>query len=209
MTNSRGPGNQAIRMASLAGNTLETAASPGRASIPDFDAVYENHVDFVWRAVRRMGVRAADTDDVVQEVFVIVHRRLAEFEGRAQLKTWVFKILVHVVRHYWRNHQRKPGDQAAGDPTAMQTLVADHENGPVATLERVEALRILDRLLADLDEDKREVFVLAEIEQMTAAQIAEIVEANVNTVASRLRAARQEFEKALLRFRAQELRRRS
>jgi RNA polymerase sigma-70 factor (ECF subfamily) len=68
-------------------------------------------------------------------------------------------------------------------------------------------LRILDRLLATLDEDKREVFVLAEIEQMTAAQIAEIVEANVNTVASRLRTARQEFEKALLRFRAHELRR--
>jgi RNA polymerase sigma-70 factor (ECF subfamily) len=74
-------------------------------------------------------------------------------------------------------------------------------------LERAEALRILDRLLSELDEDKREVFVLAEIEQMTAAEIAEIVEANVNTVSSRLRVARQEFEKALLRFRAHELRR--
>jgi RNA polymerase sigma-70 factor (ECF subfamily) len=73
--------------------------------------------------------------------------------------------------------------------------------------ERVEALRVLDGLLAHLDEDKREVFVLAEIEQMTAAEIAEIIEANANTVGSRLRAARQEFEKALLRFRAHELRR--
>ena len=78
----------------------------------DFDAVYEDLVEFVWRTVRRMGVRAADADDVVQDVFVIVHRRLAEFEGRAQLKTWVFKILVHEVRHYWRTHQRKPGDRA-------------------------------------------------------------------------------------------------
>jgi RNA polymerase sigma-70 factor (ECF subfamily) len=145
--------------------------------------VYEAQVDFVWRTVRRMGVRAADTDDVVQEVFVIVHRRLAEFAGRAQVKTWVFKILVHVVRHYWRTHQRKPGDRAAEDPAAIQTLAAE------------------------LDEEKREVFVLAEIEQMTAAEIAEIVEVNVNTVGSRLRAARQEFEKALLRFRAHELRR--
>jgi RNA polymerase sigma-70 factor (ECF subfamily) len=139
----------------------------------------------VWRAVRRMGVRPADADDVVQDVFVIVHRRLAEFEGRAQVKTWVFKILLHVVRHYWRTHQRKPGDRAGEDVTEMQTLMADHEKGPSASLERVEALRILDRLLATLDDDKREVFVLAEIEQMTAAEIADIVDANANTVASR------------------------
>jgi len=100
----------------------------------------------------------------------------------------VFKILVHVVRHYWRTHQRKPGDQAAEDPAEIQTLASDHENSPSAMLERVEALRVLDGLLARLDEDKREVFVLAEIEQMSAAEIAEIVEANVNTVSSRLRA---------------------
>ncbi|MGB8294331.1 MAG: sigma-70 family RNA polymerase sigma factor [Polyangia bacterium] len=194
-------------MRSPAGNAIETAPLPGCACVPDFDAVYETHLDFVWRTVRRMGVRPADTDDVVQEVFFVVHRRLAEFEGRAQIKTWVFKILVHVVRHYWRSHQRKPGDHAADDTAELQTLAADRENSPSAMLERVEALRALDGLLARLDQDKREVFVLAEIEQMTAAEIAEIVEANVNTVSSRLRAARQEFEKALLRFRAQELRR--
>ena len=194
-------------MRSPAGNVLESAASPTGmvGAVPDFDAVYEDQVDFVWRTVRRMGVRAADADDVVQDVFVIVHRRLAEFEGRAQLKTWVFKILLHVVRHYWRTHQRKPGNRAGEDVTTLQTLMADHESGPAASLERVEALRILDRLLAALDEDKREVFVLAEIEQMTAAEIADIVDANANTVASRLRAARQDFEKALARFRAREL----
>jgi RNA polymerase sigma-70 factor (ECF subfamily) len=194
-------------MGSPVGNALESAAAPNRVFVPEFDAVYEAQVDFVWRTVRRMGVREADTDDVVQEVFVIVHRRLAEFAGRAQVKTWVFKILVHVVRHYWRTRQRKPGDRAAEDPAAIQTLVADHEHSPAAMYERVEALRVLDRLLSQLDEEKREAFVLAEIEQMTAAEIAEIIEANVNTVGSRLRAARQEFEKALLRFRAHELRR--
>ena len=207
MTDSRPSGNQAIGMNSPAGNLLESTAPSNCASVPDFDTVYEAQVDFVWRAVRRMGVHAADTDVVVQEVFVIVHRRLGEFEGRAQLKTWVFRILVHVVRHYWRTHQRRPGDRAAEDPAAIHALVADREESPFARLERVEAVRILDRLLAELDEDKREVFVLAEIEQMTAAEIAEIVEANANTVSSRLRAARQEFEKALLRFRAHELRR--
>ena len=207
MTDPLAPGNQTTSMGSPVGNALESAAAPSRVVAPEFDAVYEAQVDFVWRTVRRMGVREADTDDVVQEVFVIVHRRLAEFAGRAQVKTWVFKILVHVVRHYWRTHQRKPGDRAAEDPAAIQTLAADHEHSPAAMYERVEALRVLDRLLAHLDEEKREVFVLAEIEQMTAAEIAEIIEVNVNTVGSRLRAARQEFEKALLRFRAHELRR--
>jgi len=178
-------------------------------AVLDFDAVYEDLVEFVWRTVRRMGVRAADADDVVPDGFVIGHRRLAEFEGRAQLKTWVFKILVHEVRHYWRTHQRKPGDRAGENATLLQTLLADHESGPAASLERVEALRVLDRLLAGLDEDKREVFVLAEIEQMTAAEIGEIVDANANTVASRLRAARQDFERALARFRAHELGRQS
>jgi RNA polymerase sigma-70 factor (ECF subfamily) len=198
-------------MRSPAGNVLESSALPTgmMGTVLDFDAVYEDQVEFVWRTVRRMGVRPADADDVVQDVFVIVHRRLAEFEGRAQLKTWVFKILLHVVRHYWRTHQRKPGDHAGDDAAEIQTLLADHESGPSASLERVEALRILDRLLATLDEDKRAVFVLAEIEQMTAAEIAEIVDANANTVASRLRAARQDFEKALARFRARELGRQS
>ena len=173
----------------------------------DFDVVYEEQMEFVWRTVRRMGVRTADVDDVVQEVFVIVHRRLAEFEGRAKLKTWVFRILVHLVRHYFRTHQRKPGDRATEAATDMQTLTTEHD--PTVALERVEALRILDRLLAQLDEDKREVFVLAEVEQMSVPEIAEILEANINTVGSRLRAARQEFEKALLRFRAREQRRES
>jgi hypothetical protein len=69
MTDLRLPGNQGISMRSPAGNALETAASPSRVSVPDFDAVYESQVDFVWRAVRRMGVRLGDMDDVVQEVF--------------------------------------------------------------------------------------------------------------------------------------------
>ena len=194
-------------MRTPAENVLASGPSPAGTvgAGLDFDVVYEEQVEFVWRTARRMGVCAADADDVAQDVFVIVHRRLAEFAVRAQIKTWVFKILVHVVRHYWRTHQRKPGDRAGEDVTRMQNLAADRESCPTISLERVEAMRIVDQLLATLDEDKREVFVLAEIEQMTGLEIAEIVEANPNTVASRLRAARRDFEKALVRFRAQEL----
>ena len=86
-------------------------------------------------------------------------------------------------------------------------MVERQESGPAAEVERMERLRTLDGLLAQLDDTKRAVFVLAEIEQLTLSDIAEIVESNTNTVASRLRAARQAFEKALSRFRARELER--
>jgi RNA polymerase sigma-70 factor (ECF subfamily) len=183
----------------------DLAAAGGRGfAVPDFDAVYEEMVDFVWQAARRMGVRDGDADDVVQEVFVIVHRRLAEFEGRSQLRTWVFKILAHVVQHYFRSHVRKPGDVASGTGDEIQALVASQDHGPAGALERMEALRVVDHLLSQLDDDKRMVFVLAEIEEMTLAEIADVVNANANTVASRLRAARKDFESALSRFRARE-----
>lgn len=187
------------------GNTPDLATvCDGGLPVPDFDAVYEQTVEFVWQAARRLGVRAADADDVVQDVFVVVHRRLTEFEGRAQLKTWVFKILAHVVKHYFRTHARRPGDAASGSESELHALVANQEQGPAGALERSEALRVVDHLLAQLDHDKRMVFVLAELEEMTLVEIADVVETNANTVASRLRAARKEFEKALSRFRARE-----
>lgn len=189
------------------GETIASCSASGSDDIPDpdFETVYESMVEYVWNAVCRMGVSRSDADDVVQEVFVIVYRRLGEFEGRAHLKTWVFKIMVHVVQHHFRARTRKPGDRATEKGTEIQALVASHEKGPAGQLERVEARRVLDRLLSQLDDTKRMVFVLAEIEQMTLAQIADVMEANANTVASRLRAARRDFEKALSRFRAREL----
>jgi RNA polymerase sigma-70 factor (ECF subfamily) len=204
MTNPASAGNQTNSMRA-SWNPLASAETASQVPALDFDSVYESHVDFAWRAARRMGLGAADAEDVVQEAFVVVHRRLAEFEGRADIKTWVFKILLHLVRHHFRTHQRRPGDGAVDDPGAVHELVADQD--PASALERSEAVAVLDRLMGQLDEDKREVLVLSEIEQMTLAQIAEVTGANPNTVASRLRAARQEFEKLLLRFHAQERRR--
>ena len=181
-------------------------STPDSQELPalDFCSVYDAMVEYVWNAVCRMGVQGSEVDDVVQEVFVIVYRRLNEFEGRAQLKTWVYRIMVHVVQHYFRTRARNPGARATGRGTEIQTLAASRDKGPAGQLERLEALRVLDRLLSELDDAKRVVFVLAEIEEMTLAEIADIVAANVNTVASRLRAARRDFEKALSRFRGRE-----
>jgi RNA polymerase sigma-70 factor, ECF subfamily len=190
-------------MGSLAERTSASAATgqpreSGAAAL-DFAVVYEANFTFVWRAARRLGVQPADTDDVVQEVFVVAHRKLGSFEGRAQVKTWLFKILLHVVRHYQRTQQRKPAHR----PTAgadLDGLLDLNALGPGEAAERAEAVRLLDGLLGQLDADKREVFVLAEIEQMSCVEIADVLAANLNTVYSRLRAARQEFERAVARL---------
>ena len=169
----------------------------------DFDRVYESMVQYVWSVVCRMGVPRSDAEDVVQEVFVAVYRRLGDFEGRAQLKTWVFSIAVHFAQHYFRTHARKPGNRATEND--IHALTASRESGPASELERMEELDALDRVLAQLNERQRVVFVLAELEQMTLHDIAEVVGSNANTVATRLRAARKAFEKALARFQNQGL----
>ena len=190
-------------------STAENTQRPSDESVgliqAGFAAIYESMVDYVWNVVCRMGVPQADAEDVVQEVFVTVYRRLGEFEGRAQLKTWVFTITANLVQHYFRTHARRPGDWATAKGTEIQSLVDQREDGPASAVERKERYDALDWVLAQLDEAKRLVFVLAEVEQLTLVEIGEIVGANPNTVATRLRAARQAFEKALARFQTREL----
>jgi RNA polymerase sigma-70 factor (ECF subfamily) len=183
------------------------AAADSRAEalpLPDFDTIYEENLKYIWRAARRLGVDPADSDDVVQEVFVVAHRRLPEFEGRSEIRTWLYKILVRIVRHYFRAQQRKPGHRPAATLGELEALRDHHGAGPVETMERKEAVRILDGLLAALDAEKREVFVLAEIEQLSSVAIADVLGENVNTIYSRLRVARQEFERAVARFQTHE-----
>lgn len=161
----------------------------------DFEDFYREHFAFAWRTVRRLGVDAAFVEDVAQEVFVVVHRRLGEFEGRSSAKTWLYGIVRRVVADHRRTLRRKPlGTGAEGEAYDPAT---SPEDGPDASAERAERVRLLHRLLSGLDEAKREVFVLSELEGLTLAEIAEALDANPNTVASRLRAARREFEVAL------------
>src|ERR1035437_787648 len=95
------------RKAFVAASTQPAASAP--LTSVDFEHIYEQSFALIWRAARRLGIDPADTDDVVQEVFVVAHRKLPEFEGLAQVKTWLFKILVRVVHRYFRTQKRKPG----------------------------------------------------------------------------------------------------
>jgi RNA polymerase sigma-70 factor, ECF subfamily len=162
-----------------------------------FAEVYEEHFDFVWRSARRLGVSALHVDDVVQEVFLVVHRRLHEFEARSSLKTWLFAITRRVVGDYRRSARRKPSEPIGNfEPEAHANSAAD------AQLERNEDTRLLYSLLDELEPEKREVFVLAELEQISGPEIAAALGENLNTVYARLRAARMAFEAAVARHQA-------
>lgn len=164
-------------------------AAPGLA----FGEVYEMFFDFVWRNLRRFGVAEADLEDALQEVFVVVHRKLPGFEGRSRVEIWLFGIVRRIASDYRRAKQRR------GPHDALPAELAHRAPDPHDQAARAEGVQMLDRLLQQLDEDERAVFVLAELEEMTAPEIAEVLAVKLNTVYSRLRLARRDFELAVAR----------
>jgi RNA polymerase sigma-70 factor (ECF subfamily) len=158
-----------------------------------FEAIYGEHFRGVWRTLRRLGVADAQLDDAAQDVFVVVHRRLGDFDGRS-LRGWLYAIAVRVASDYRREAERR-------QVVPLGEAIADASPGPGRVSEVNEAVRLLHTLLAQLDIDKRTVFVLAELEQLSVPEIAEALGINLNTIYSRQRAARAQFDAALRRHR--------
>jgi RNA polymerase sigma-70 factor (ECF subfamily) len=170
-----------------------------------FEAMYDAHVDLVFRALRRLGVTEAGLEDAVQDVFVAAFRKQGAFEGRSAVSTWLYGIAIQVARNCRRHARRHPED-AVEDPEA----IAGHaKDSPEREVAEAEALRTLYAILDELDDDKREAFVLSELEELTAPEIARSLGLNVNTVSARIRAARVAFEQALGRYRARTSRKKS
>lgn len=174
----------------------------GQERLPDFKRIYEEHMPFMWRAARHLGVSPGAVEDVLQELFLLVHRRLPAFEGRSSLRTWMYGILLHVVRNHRRKQRKRQAEGTAADIDQVPSAPA----GPQEAMEAAEALRVVQSLLEELDDPRREVFVLVELEQLTVPEIAELLGEKVNTIYGRLRVARQQFEMALRRHRARERR---
>lgn len=178
--------------------SAETPA-PSAVAKPSFDAVYEAHFDFVWRSLRRLGVPEAHAEDVAQEVFLIVHRKLPGFEGRSHVRTWLYAITRRVAR----DARRRLGRRAAEE---LPATLADPAEGPEAALSRQERGRLLDALLASVDEKKREAVVLADLEGMTAPEIAEATSTKLSTVYTRISMGRRQLDAAVRRYRARQKR---
>ncbi len=166
---------------------------PVDTPVPRFDEVYRAHFDFVWRLLRRAGVDPAALEDAAQEVFLIVLRKLPEFDGRASVRTWLFEIAQNVARNQRRTVRRKGGLDPLHDDLVHQG------RGPAETAADREALDRVLAVMETMDEESRIVLWLTEMEQMTAPEVGEIVGANVNTVSSRLRRARTAFHTELRR----------
>lgn len=179
------------------GDARDAAPDPVFGSI---DEIYHAHFDFAWRNARRLGIPEASADDVVQDVFVIVQRRMVDFDGRTSVKAWIFGILVRVARDHRRSFRRKGGRCVPLDEVSHGDVAAAQEPTPSELAERAERVRLLDSLLAQLDDDQRTLLVLSELEQCTLREIAEMMGSNTNTIHSRLRAAKRAFDKVYAKW---------
>lgn len=171
------------------------SAAPASFSPPSIAVVYEQHFRYVWRCLRSLGVREASLDDALQDVFIVVQRRLPEFDGQGELRTWLYAIALRVAHKYW-SRAHKDSARQADELSESPAPSADLEQGA----EQKQRLELARAALSALDDDKRTVFVLARIEQMSAPEIAEVLGIPLNTVYSRLRAAREAFETEVRRL---------
>jgi RNA polymerase sigma-70 factor (ECF subfamily) len=166
---------------------VEPIGDPAAARISE---VFSAHAEFVWRSLRRLGVPAADVDDALQEVFLVVHRRIAEYEDRGFMRAWLFSIARQVSSHYHRGVKRT---EARHRGLVISATAPDLEE--IVALR--EAERVVTAFLDQLDEAQRLVFFLSDIEGLTAPEIAAALDVNVNTVYGRLRKARKRFERVV------------
>lgn len=158
-------------------------------------ALVHEHMDFVWRSLRRLGVAEADCDDGCQRVWVVVARKVATIEAD-KARSFIFSVVVRVaseMRRSQRRHQHVELHEGALDANAP-----DAER----LLEQQRERQALDAVLETLSFDLRTVFVLFELEGMTSVEIADLLDLSRGTVASRLRLAREGFLRGVQRQRA-------
>jgi RNA polymerase sigma-70 factor (ECF subfamily) len=187
-----------VHAAALTVTSDDFSEACARLASERFTVIYNQHFAFVWRNLRRLGVASAGLDDAAQDVFLVAHRRLPDVPDDA-LRPWLFGVVRKVAASHRRGASRR---DAASLDVAPEPIAAGP--GPERRLGQAEAARLVHALLARLSDDQREVFVLAELEQMAAPEIASAIGVRLNTVYSRLRAARAAFEKQAARLVARE-----
>jgi RNA polymerase sigma-70 factor (ECF subfamily) len=163
----------------------EVARTPSPA---EFDALYRAHVDFVWRSLRRLGVRDASLDDATQEVFLVVHRRFHEFRPGSSAKAWLFAIAQRTASDQRRWVRRKGNLLPLHDE-----LPSSAADSPLEGAITRQASDLVLEFLHQLDESRRVAFILSDLEQMTAPEIGAALNVNINTIYYRVASARKAF----------------
>jgi RNA polymerase sigma-70 factor (ECF subfamily) len=179
---------------------VQKTEARGDAAPPDLLSIHEEHAPFVWLSLQRLGVRSADIEDLLQEVFIVVHKRLATFDGSARMTTWLFGICLRVAAaHRRRAYNRReaivpaPAEEALADSASPEDLASNRQ-----------AQARLAAILDTMDLEKRAIFVMFELDELSCEEIAEILGVPLGTVYSRLHAARKAFSAAVVRFEARE-----
>ncbi|MEZ4374961.1 MAG: sigma-70 family RNA polymerase sigma factor [Polyangiaceae bacterium] len=163
----------------------------------NFERIYQQHFRQVWRFLARLGVPERDLPDAVQDVFVVVHRKLEEFEARSRVDTWLYGICMRVASDRRRRASQRFESLDHPDQTDSDAL---DEAGD----ERLGLKALAQRILASLPLEQRAVFVCFELEGLSSQEVAERLSIPLGTVHSRLRLARAGFRKELARLRARE-----
>jgi RNA polymerase sigma-70 factor, ECF subfamily len=180
--------------AGRAATTLADAESP--LPVPSFEELCARYFDFVWKCARAFGAKSDEIDDVVQDVFLVVQRRHGDLREEGLARSWIYSITRRVVSSQ-RRRRRQRDSRTGPEIDSLRST----ERSPLAVAEHNLEVRVLSTLLEGLEERKREVFVLSEILEMSGREIAEMIGVPMNTVYSRLRAAREEFDAAAQRQR--------
>ncbi len=157
-----------------------------------------DHYDFVWRALRHLGVTPPDTDDAAQRVFLTLSQKLPNIEEGKE-RSYIFGIVMRVAANTRRDRATARLREVPECDVASSLA---HAATAEAELARAEELATLDEILSRMPEERRVVFVLFEIEELTLSEITELLGIPMGTVTSRLRRAREEFRAAVARLRA-------
>lgn len=171
--------------------TIDGRMAGEASSELDVAEVYDAHADFVWRSLHRLGVRTADLPDLLQEVFVVVHRRRADYRPERPIRGWLWGISVGLARNYRRRAHRNAERLRGRVPERPSQ---DDPQGALDARRRRERGR---RMLESLDPEKRAVFVMFEVEGLSGHRIAQLLDVPLGTVHSRLHAARRALTEAL------------
>lgn len=175
------------------------APAPTAPADLSFKALYQQHFDFVWSSARRLGIEPSGMDDLIQEVFLVIHSKVHTLEKPHSLRSWIYGI----VRRVASNHRREKRVHAnAVSDLPGYADAPSQEPTPLEQTERNARLQILLGLLNELEEYKREIFALVELDELSVPEAAEVLEIPLNTAYSRLRVARQAFEAAVARHEA-------
>lgn len=174
---------------------------PSRSGLPSFAVIYKQYFDFVWSSARHLGAAVDAIDDVVQDVFLVIHARLESLQNPEALRSWIYGIVRRTVSDHRRS--RRSRDAAGARLGAELKTTGSAQPSPLDLTERNAELALLESILAELDPPKREVFVMVEVLEMTVPEVALALEVPLNTAYSRLRLARKLFDEALARRHSQ------